>query len=165
MSADGRAGSFKYTSCENSIVKSGLKCNSCINIFHRSSALKMKRCCKVEITSVIAMNPEEEESSTIETSKTCIQICEDSSNQELLLKIIHELEEKNRLLEEKSLLLKYKICKLENEIINNATKVWIKCKKIIRLDKIDVNNKTVKAPIPEIRNASAATGNRVLVIS
>lgn len=129
MSADGRVSSFKCTSCKNSVVKSGLKCNICLNIFHRSCALKMKRCCEVEITSVIAMNPEEEESLTIETPKTSIQISENSSNQELLLKIIHELEDKNRLLEENSLLLKYKICKLENEIINNTTKVCIKCEK------------------------------------
>lgn len=53
---------------------------------------------------------------------------------------------------------------MENEIINKTTKVCIKCEKFIRLHKIDVNSKTVKAPISDIPNTNAATGNPAPVI-
>ncbi|XP_045460403.1 uncharacterized protein LOC123670871 [Harmonia axyridis] len=128
----------KCGGCKNSVVKCGAKCKICTKMFHRSCAQKMKRCCDEEITFVnISIKSSEDD---ILESVNNIEITGNSSHQDLLLKIIHELESKNRLLEENTVLLKYKISVLEN-VISIKDKICSRCDK--ENDNIHVNQDVV----------------------
>lgn len=92
-------------------MKNSTKCNICSKFFHPGCANKVKRCCDAEFPSIADSN-----GGDISPITDIKNISSESSHQELLLKIIHELEAKNLLLIENNSLLKYKISTLENEI-------------------------------------------------
>lgn len=167
MSVGLRVYPYICVECKNSIVKSGLKCNICPKIYHRSCASKLKKCCEVEISTLFDMKTEDEDSLKGNISESNMHITANSSDRDLLLKIIHELEDKNRLLEENSQLLKYKISNLENEILKNENRVCSRCdnnsthnvrEKIIKSDKRKVNTDGIGKVASYANVVSTATG-------
>lgn len=91
----------------------------------------------------------------------------DSLDHVLLLKIIHELEDKNRLLDENSQLLKYKITKLKNEYqvcsrCDKNTSLTQK-EKIIKPDKLKINTDGIEKVVSKANVARTATGYPVPV--
>lgn len=113
--------------CKNSVVKSGLKC-SCAN--------KVKKCCEEEIIFSTTDDPSQES----ENGDSVHEISE-YSNQDLLLKIIRELEDKNRLLQENTALLKYKISILENQINKKEPVICNVCEKPTNIRNEKINNR------------------------
>ncbi|KAK9874045.1 hypothetical protein WA026_002401 [Henosepilachna vigintioctopunctata] len=107
--------SYKCGQCRQSVVKSGLKCILCSKVYHPRCGGRVKMCCGEELTNPLTCEPNSEQTAhNIVLSKT-LKVSSESSKEELLLKLIEELEAKNLILLENSLLLKYKISKLEDE--------------------------------------------------
>lgn len=130
MSISDNMSTSKCGGCKNSVVKNGSKCKICAKLYHRSCAQKVKKCCDEEITfSINVTKPGENQLPDSENFDSISVITEDSSNHELLLRIIQGLEDKNRLLEENTSLLKYKISVLENELDMKEKKVCDRCEK------------------------------------
>lgn len=133
--------------CNHPIVKSGIKCKICPKVFHRHCAKKIKKCCGEEITgSLLSSRPHEGDLPDSDYCDSNIDITESSSNNIINLqrKIIYELQDKCRLFEENTALLKFKISVLEDQISKNNSYVYVRgSKKNVRTDNnipVDENN-------------------------
>lgn len=109
--------------CNRIILKLNniIKCNLCNKVFHPSCARKIKKCCEEDLISLRCETPEM--SNPDDPSVNCKTITNNSTHQDLLLRIISELEGKNAIFAENVTLLKYKISVLENDIINRDSKI------------------------------------------
>ncbi|KAL3274907.1 hypothetical protein HHI36_019688 [Cryptolaemus montrouzieri] len=106
--------------CGNSVVKSGVKCNVCPKVFHRSCSGKIKKCCDEEIklsSETTSLRTPEVEDSGVKLR----EINKESTYVDLLLKIIFELESKNAILEKNNNLLEFKIATLESSMLKNLS--------------------------------------------
>lgn len=113
----------KCAYCKRNIAKISVKCNSCTKVFHNSCGLKISKCCdqKFAISSTgEKVNYNSDMNTAVGTDlqvKTPSNLIDkDSGRQELLFKIIAELESKNSILEENIELMNYKISILEDNI-------------------------------------------------
>lgn len=98
--------------CKRTIIKNVVKCKICNKVYHPGCANRIKKCCD----EVIASGQSEPNTCEVSPISDTVgrSITNESSHQELLLKIIMELEAKNSLLIENNSLLKYKISSLES---------------------------------------------------
>ncbi|KAL3281848.1 hypothetical protein HHI36_005051 [Cryptolaemus montrouzieri] len=106
--------------CGNSVVKSGVKCNVCPKVFHRSCSGKIKKCCDEEIklsSETTSLRTPEVEDSGVKLR----EINKESTYVDLLLKIIFEFESKNAILEKNNNLLEFKIATLESSMQKNLS--------------------------------------------
>ncbi|KAK9878330.1 hypothetical protein WA026_021345 [Henosepilachna vigintioctopunctata] len=84
--------SYKCGQCRQSVVKSGLKCNMCSKVYHPRCGGRVKMCCGEELTNPLYCEPNSEQTAhNIVLSKT-LKVSSESSKEELLLKLIEELE-------------------------------------------------------------------------
>lgn len=122
--------------CKRTIVKNSIKCNVCTKVFHPSCAVKTKRCCDEEIATLGDLCSGDASPMSDITNKNLSNI---PTHQELLLKVISELEAKNSILIENNSLLKFKVTTLEAEIVvkNNIIDNLSKKKKL----NTNINNK------------------------
>lgn len=104
--------------CKRSIMKNLVKCNSCTKVYHPSCANRTKKCCGEDF-----QNSGDLDTGDISPTISEKNITKDSTHQDLLLKIIFELESKNMILLENNSLLKYKISTLETEINNKNMEI------------------------------------------
>lgn len=101
--------------CKKFIMKNVTKCNICNKNFHPSCSAKLKKCCEIELSS--SNNNElrsEDQSPLFEMGVK--NLTADSTQPELLLRIIYELESKNNLLIENNSLLKLRNSFLESTL-------------------------------------------------
>lgn len=124
-------------SCKRTIVKNIVKCNICTKVYHPGCANKIKKCCDDDFINSIEENSCDASPLLHSSSRN---INNESTHQELLLKIIFELEAKNTILMENNSLLKYKISTLESEIMSKNAQIF-EFNKIKKIN-TDVNMKT-----------------------
>lgn len=140
--------------CKKNIVKIGWKCNSCDKVFHAGCGVKMKKCCEMDLIS-------EKNAGDISplSDIDSRSVSGDSTHQDLLLKIIHELEAKNNILVENNSLLKFKIATLENNIImkdieiRNLNKKLSTDKRYVSIDNTRMSKNTI------VPSTNTATGD------
>lgn len=101
--------------CKRTIVKSSAKCSICNKVYHPSCANKAKKCCNEDLTTSSDFSTGDISPMSENVNK---KLSIESTHQELLLKIIFELESKNAVLTENNSLLKFKISSLEVELNN-----------------------------------------------
>lgn len=145
--------SFKCGSCKQSLVKVGFKCNICPSVYHPRCGSKLKICCGENLMTPIS-SQNNTSSITSESGSENLQFSGEPTYQDLLLKLVEELESKNSILIENSSLLKDKITYLENELSELKKKVHIREDTITT----DENNKT-KHMQSRINAATPAYGN------
>lgn len=121
------------------LIKISTKCNTCNKVYHPGCANKVKKCCGDDITTSTDLTPD----ISPMTENMNRDISNKSSQQELLLKIIYELEAKNDLLMENNGLLRFKISALETEIACKNAEIDKLNKKI--QTNIGADNKVVKS--------------------
>lgn len=118
--------------CRKSIVKSSTKCHICHKFFHPGCGTKMKKCCDVELTNPVPSDKMSGSSSPIcETTAKHLSI--DSTQPDLLLRIISELESKNNILMENNSLLRFKIDSLEYQLKNKKHEINELNKKFVNI--------------------------------
>lgn len=131
--------SLKCASCKQTVAKNGVKCKLCPKVFHLRCGGRIKVCCEEELTTLLNINnPEVIVDEIIQPN---IQITTESSKEEVLMKLIAELEAKNSILIENSNLLKYKIVKLESEVRIKNSEIK-ELKKTVNNLKSEVNDET-----------------------
>lgn len=146
--------------CKRTIVKSGAKCNICTKVYHPSCANKAKKCCKEDLSTSGDLNSADMSPMSDSINK---MISSESTHNELLLKIIFELESKNSILMENNSLLRFKISTLEAEI-NNKNKVvnnpYLKNDKNINTNtRVDKRNKHVNIVMSEESRSNVVVGD------
>lgn len=113
--------------CKRTIVKHSVKCSVCNKFYHPGCAIKTKRCCEEEISTTSDFNSGDISPLSDSVNKI---ITSESTQVELLMKIIFELEGKNTILAENNSLLKYKISSLESELTSKNSEIYQLNKKI-----------------------------------
>lgn len=150
--------------CKRTIMKGFAKCNICNKVYHPSCSNRVKKCCDEEIMLSSDCTPGSVSPITEAVNK---KITNESTQLELLLKIIHELEEKNTLLIENNRLLKFKISTLEVEITNKNAEIDTIKKK----NNNKTNTKSTKTVefIPPVQSNTAeretATGSATVALT
>lgn len=107
--------------CKRTIVKNTTKCNSCHKSYHPGCANKIKKCCDYDFSSSTDYNAGNSSPMSDITDKS--NITSESTHQQLLMKIIYELEAKNSLLVENNSLLRFKISTLEDVILKKNAEI------------------------------------------
>lgn len=124
--------------CKNTVSKSALQCRTCLKIFHPSCGNRVKdNCCGQDLIAFSLRNETEKDKYLAADVSTASSLSAESTNVDLLLKIINQLEEN-------ASLYKFKISILEKTLDEKE--------EIIREMKIKRNKKSDKQYVENIMN-------------